>query len=450
MTAARTRGGRHAREPFQFEFTPSPAPPTGRLLSGGVGRRGASRWHPASSCCSCTSRFGGPGSAAERAGSRGGLGGGEPADGGLAHHPCANGLETTISPAPPNYKDSSGNWQPIDNTLVADTKTGYAWKNTAAGYTVEFPASLAAGPVTVTANGQSVSSTLPGAATTAGKVSGSTITKTNALPGRHQLHRWTSWDQRNHHPGRRGGRDGTPRRACDPSSGLSLTADSADSGASINDAQGIPAFVIPPATAEDAAGVPATGVQAALALGVTAKAVTPLSVALDPTWLTAASRKFPITIDPTVSLPVNTPGDCTLASGAYANTDGCPNTSLEIGQYPGVLLARSILHFDVSSIPPSAVVRHAQLQLTAQSTSPSPLSTTLTMEVHNLTHPTPAAPPGTTTTAPTPGRPPVATSPAPSLIPPPPPAQSARVRCSTGSHRRWCRAGSTALLPTTA
>ncbi len=294
------------------------------------------------------------------------------------------GLETTFSPQPLNYRDSKGQWQPIDSRLVADDAAGSGWRNTAAGYQVHFPANLAAGPVTVTANGKSVSWTLPGASSATGEVSGKTITYRSVLRGSDVSFIATPTGVKESIVvADRLAAAALPAEQFTTSTGLTLSKGNAGA-ATVADEQGKPAFEIPPASAVDAANVPATAAQASFALGQVLRSVTPVSVALDPGWLTAPARKFPITIDPSVTLPVTSPGDCTIASGVYANTTGCSNTTNQVGEYPGVLYSRSLLHFDVSSIPPSAVVRNAKLVLTAVDSSPSPLSSPLNIEAHAL------------------------------------------------------------------
>lgn len=88
----------------------------------------------------------------------------------------ADGTRRLVASATPmNYRDASGAWQPIDDTLVADSATGFAWRNTADSYTAEFPADLADGPIRVSVAGQWVAFQLRGAKAT-GQVSGNTIT----------------------------------------------------------------------------------------------------------------------------------------------------------------------------------------------------------------------------------------------------------------------------------
>lgn len=82
-----------------------------------------------------------------------------------------------------NYQMPDNSWKPIDDGLIADTSAGFAWRNAADTYTAQFPASLADGPVKVSAAGDWIGYRLTGAGSTRGTVDGNTITYPNALPG---------------------------------------------------------------------------------------------------------------------------------------------------------------------------------------------------------------------------------------------------------------------------
>lgn len=92
----------------------------------------------------------------------------------------ARGVRTTqIFAAPVNYRDASGHWAAIDNTLVP---TSGGFRTRANSTQVDLPASLGDGPVTFRDRGAWVSFMLQGASAT-GSASGVTDSFTNALPG---------------------------------------------------------------------------------------------------------------------------------------------------------------------------------------------------------------------------------------------------------------------------
>lgn len=141
------------------------------------------------------------------------------------------------------------------------------------------------------------------------------------------------------------------------------------------------AFMLPAPTVVDAAGAAAAASFALTGAGSTMT----LTLAVDPTWLHAAGRVFPVTVDPTATLNVTNPGDCELYSNA-PTTGYCTTTSyLDAGQFSWGALARDLLHFDTAAIPADATVLNADLTLTA-GTTPA-LGTPLGLEAHNLTVP---------------------------------------------------------------
>jgi hypothetical protein len=56
-------------------------------------------------------------------------------------------FETVVYPGSINYQDAKGHWQPIDDTLVPSSASGYAYQNKANSYSSAFPKSLADTPV---------------------------------------------------------------------------------------------------------------------------------------------------------------------------------------------------------------------------------------------------------------------------------------------------------------
>jgi hypothetical protein len=75
-----------------------------------------------------------------------------------------------IYTGPIAYRDSAGQWQPIDNTLVASSD-GSHYTNRANSYTVSFPVSLALGPIHIQTSSGSID-LAPGGTTGPGTVSG--------------------------------------------------------------------------------------------------------------------------------------------------------------------------------------------------------------------------------------------------------------------------------------
>ncbi len=78
----------------------------------------------------------------------------------------------------------------------------------------------------------------------------------------------------------------------------------------------------------------------------------------DRDWLDDPKRKYPVTIDPTVTYPTNnsqrlggTTQECTIASGTLADTNRCANATLDVGD-DGSSKHRALLKFDVEGVVP--------------------------------------------------------------------------------------------------
>src|SRR5207249_3100944 len=57
--------------------------------------------------------------------------------------------QTVAYPGSINFKDDSGAWQPIDDTLVPTKLPGYAYQNKANRYTMYLPTKLSDAPIRV-------------------------------------------------------------------------------------------------------------------------------------------------------------------------------------------------------------------------------------------------------------------------------------------------------------
>jgi hypothetical protein len=99
-------------------------------------------------------------------------------------HTVANGDGTftaTYTLGAQNYRDATGAWQPIDDTLVPATTGGFAYQNHANAYPLLLPPSLSS-PVTVITGTETLAFGLVGAQG-AVAVTGNVGTDANALPG---------------------------------------------------------------------------------------------------------------------------------------------------------------------------------------------------------------------------------------------------------------------------
>lgn len=88
-------------------------------------------------------------------------------------------LKTVVSTVPTHYRDKSGTWVNIDDTLTKNAHGGFS--PTADGFTVSLPSDLS-DPLSASSDGASVSASLPGAKPVAATTAGSSATYANAFP----------------------------------------------------------------------------------------------------------------------------------------------------------------------------------------------------------------------------------------------------------------------------
>jgi RHS repeat-associated protein len=276
-----------------------------------------------------------------------------------------NGLhQTKLSSVPMNYKNSSGKWEAINDSLTAIPSGG--WHNTANSVSVQLPSDLSSS-VTL-ANGDASSSigfTLDGAnhaAANEGAVNGSTATYPDALAE-------TTITEQAVTSGVKeslilAASTAPTTFTWDLDLGTGLHASTNGAVIDIDNAGGEVAAISAP-TVIDAAGVVGS---ASYALNAAGTAVT---LSLDPSWLTAAARVFPVTVDPTTEY---FPGgdDCVLNQGAPTTT-ACYTNDLAVG-YSGGKIQRTVLDYANMSngfMPVDAQIISAQLSLPVVSRSGS-------------------------------------------------------------------------------
>lgn len=268
---------------------------------------------------------------------------------------------TQISQDSVNYKDASGNWQPIDDSLVPATATGYAEQNKANRYRVSFPSDLGRQPVRVDLDSAWVQFSLVGA-TGAGTVSGST--DTYSLPGGSIA--WTANSDSLKEAI-------TLNSAAAPSTyvfdvaaspGLSAKQNSAG-GIDFTDGSGaIVSSFLPPFMSD--VGGASTAVSMTLSQLASGLRVT---VSADPTWLAAPTRQFPVVIDPT--LTTGDTQECDYFNSALPGNSYCTGQSAIATGYMSTNggYRRGLLKFDLSSIPSGAQVLSADLSLACEQSS---------------------------------------------------------------------------------
>ena len=282
---------------------------------------------------------------------------------------------TRTYPAPVNFRDGRGHFHPIDNRLVrvceASRRQGYAFENAANSYRSFLPGNLQS-PVLVASHGSWVSLRLIGA-NASGAAAADTGRYTDALPGVDAAYTAassglketltladtkarSSFDYVVH-----ASRDLRPRR-------------NRDGSIAFVNRRGKVVFVLPAPFVYDekqkADGASFGAVSQRL------KKITGgymLRLAVKRSYLAAAGRQFPVTVDPTIEHVENTVDtrlrqtqanlDCYLRDGTGANTTQCGGQQLVLG-WDGASQRRPMLRFDVqNSLPKGIKVLDAELGL---------------------------------------------------------------------------------------
>ena len=269
-----------------------------------------------------------------------------------------------------NYRDATGAWQPIDNSLVPSTVAGYALQNKANQYTLLLPSTLSSAPISFQSPGGSLKLQLVGTATGAtATVAGATVTYANALPGVSVS--LTAGNDAVKEALTLSGPQSAKALVYSLALGPGLEASAAAAGGiAIRDASSKEQFSFDPPTMVDAAGAEAPASAAAFALGSSASGAT-VTLALDSSWLASPLRQWPVTIDPSIT-EYNADQNCEIENGVGVNTNYCGSGSDLMAGYGGANanVHRSVLLFNIQNvIPAGAQVTHASLSMYLDSAS---------------------------------------------------------------------------------
>jgi RHS repeat-associated protein len=258
--------------------------------------------------------------------------------------------KTVFSTTPMNYRDATGNWQKVDNTLVSSA--GGGWHNNTNAVHVDLPASLSS-PVTLTKGNSSIGFSLRGALGS-GSASNATASYSSVLSATSASYKITGSGVKEDLSLSSAAAPSSFTWSLDLSSGLSARL--ASGGLTISNTSGDVATIAAP-TVTDAAGTSGPAAWTLAANGNT------LTLSLDPTWLSAPGRAFPVTVDPTATW-FGASNGCTL-NAANPTTTYCNTTDLGVGASGGVA-QRSVLYFPAfadGTFPVDGVITEADLTL---------------------------------------------------------------------------------------
>jgi len=271
--------------------------------------------------------------------------------------------ETRIYETPINYRDAEGDWQPIEAGL--EEKPSGAIVNGDNSFDLHLPESLDGSPIRLSTNNAWVSERPLGIATQDAELEGETAAydAAEAVSLRFSgLDDGLKEDIVLEGPSA----PSTLHFLLEASQGLTPSLNEAG-GIDFHDEGGGLVTEIPAPVMLDGDEAPAPSDAVHYDLEAMGAGKWQLSVEADPDWLSAPERSWPVVIDPTVTVP-SPSRDCMIASTAEFTMCGASGWSALYAQAKYAAtgpdqFARSLLKFDLSSIPKSASVSSATLGL---------------------------------------------------------------------------------------
>ncbi len=254
--------------------------------------------------------------------------------------------------SPVNFQDGDGTWRPIDNDLVP---AAGGFENQANDYKVEIPHSLASKPVTVRDGDVWASFALEGVRAGVGaQIRGSTAQYADVLPGVDAHYSAETESVKEELILEGPSAPTTYRYRLEASPGLEARQNGAG-GISLVDSKGATRLVFEPPFMFDSSGT-TQGYSDKVSLKLAGEpGATRMVMTADEGWLSSPARRWPVTIDPT--LTVNPTKQCKLQSNS--TVAACARTFFEVGNTTTAEY-REIFQFDVSSIPANAYVLSAR------------------------------------------------------------------------------------------
>ncbi|MBA2725290.1 MAG: DNRLRE domain-containing protein, partial [Actinobacteria bacterium] len=273
-----------------------------------------------------------------------------------------------ISTDPINFRDESGVWRDIDNTLVPEPGGRYA--NLANEFRVSFaPDGAAPNLAEVEFEGKKVSFGLEGAAPVSPIVSGPDILYPDILPGAdlkfevraEMLKELLILKERP-------AAEGQWLDLSFPLSTTGLSPEELTDSLLFENPLGQSVFSIPHMYMYDSSGLGGAedafsdNIQLALAPSGSTQTI---DVRVDADWLRDPARVYPVTIDPT-TINDRRPSLDTFVQSNISNTAQNTSSELKTGYYSGAdgtFRAQSLMKFDLADVPQGATINSATLQV---------------------------------------------------------------------------------------
>jgi RHS repeat-associated protein len=275
--------------------------------------------------------------------------------------------ETHLYGTPINYEDAKGEWKPIEEGLE---RSEGAITNGDNSFDVQLPDNLGAAPIRLTEGGQWVSerplavATEP--ATLKNEVAGYEADGSGASFEFSGLANGLKEDIELAGPSA----PSTLHFELDASSGLTPKLTSAGA-IEFRDETGKLLATIPAPVISDSSPTPQVSHAVHYSLEPGSQGTWRLNVEADHEWLSAPNRIWPVQIDPTITLP-GPNEDCNIFNGPFSEYNTCGNTGFPDLGVRSIYkssgedeYSRSLLHFELGSIPAHASIYSATLGLDA-------------------------------------------------------------------------------------
>jgi RHS repeat-associated protein len=294
--------------------------------------------------------------------------------------------ETRVFENPIYYRDAEGDWKPIESAL--EPAAGDAITNGASRFDVRLPAQMGAGPIRISEGDQWISYSLRGPDTATGELEGETASY--EVPGSGVNFTFSGLANGLKEDIELPGPSAPQRFDFDFELSTGLEPELTDEGSiRVLDVDEDVVAALPAPTIADSSPDSLPNSEAvSYELAPEGEGRWLLSVIADPDWLAQPERAWPVLIDPT-TLKFNVALDCTIRGGTnLASTGGCgesgfkelqtgfwPTAGKSIPNFPfppkitGDERARSLLRFNLSSIPTTASVSQATLGLRTAATA---------------------------------------------------------------------------------
>jgi RHS repeat-associated protein len=265
-----------------------------------------------------------------------------------------------------HYRAGDGSWRPIDSRLRPVTGDGFRWANTANAFTARFRSSPGEGFLSFGVQGREFRLTSVGSRPVEGRVAGSAVEYAGAYPGADlhyavistgvkELIRLADASAPTSYEFRLTGPPIGPPASLEarPDGSYAVFVPPLDG----------PAFVLEAPTVTEAAGAgelspPDPGAEPRLTVEPDGRDFV-LRVSVDPEWLRAPGRQFPVEIDPTLTIQPDVEDATFISAPGYLPFVG---DRLYIGGSADVSW-RAALRFDLSGIPAGATISSANLGL---------------------------------------------------------------------------------------